>query len=98
MNGSEEKISFELLGERFTVRSDVPKDYFMGLVEYLEKKLQDVKEKLPTLSNVKALIFAALDIADELFRQKESRFDRDALDLIKNLSDSLEAAIDEEEE
>lgn len=98
MNGSEEKISFELLGERFTVRSDVPKDYFMGLVEYLEKKLQDVKEKLPTLSNVKALIFAALDISDELFRQKESKFDRDALDLIKNLSDSLEAAMDEEEE
>jgi cell division protein ZapA (FtsZ GTPase activity inhibitor) len=98
MNGSEEHISFELLGERFTVRSDVPRDYFMGLVEYLEKKLREVKEKLPTLSNVKALIFTALDIADELFRQKENSFDRNALNLIKNLSDSLEAAIEEEEE
>jgi len=80
------------------VRSDVPRDYFMGLVEYLEKKLREVKEKLPTLSNVKALIFTALDIADELFRQKENSFDRNALNLIKNLSDSLEAAIEEEEE
>ena len=97
MKGSDEHISFELLGEKFTIRSDVPKDYFLDLVEYLEKKLEDVKQKLPTLSNIKALIFAALDIADELFRQKGSTFDRDALDLIKNLSDSLEAAIEEDE-
>jgi cell division protein ZapA (FtsZ GTPase activity inhibitor) len=97
MNGSGERISFELLGEQFTVRSDVPKDYFLGLVEYIEKKLRTVHEKLPTLSNVKALIFASLDIADELFRQKENSMDREALNLIKNLSDSLEAAIEEEE-
>lgn len=97
MNGSGDHISFELLGEKFTIRSDVPKDYFLNLVEYLEKKLGDVREKLPTLSNVKALIFAALDITDELFREKGNAIDRDALDLIKNLSDSLEAAIEEDE-
>jgi len=97
MNGSEDRISFELLGEKFTVRSDVPKDYFLGLVEYLDKKLRAVNEKLPTLSNVKALIFASLDILDELFREKESSMDREALDLIKNLSDSLEAAMDDED-
>jgi len=97
MNGSGDHISFELVGEKFTIRSDVPKDYFLNLVEYLEKKLEDVKQKLPTLSNAKALIFAALDITDELFRQQGNAIDRDALDLIKNLSESLEAAIEEDE-
>ncbi|UCB47389.1 MAG: cell division protein ZapA [Spirochaetota bacterium] len=98
MKNSEEKISFKLLGENFTVKSDVSKDYFLSLVEYLEKKLEEVKEKLPNLSNVKVVIFAALDIADELFRKKESTLDRDALKLITELSESLEAAIEEEEE
>ena len=98
MKSSEEKISFTLLGENFTVKSDVSKDYFLSLVEYLEKKLQDVKEKLPNLSNIKVVIFAALDIADELFRKQDSSLDRDALKLITELSESLEAAIEEEEE
>ena len=96
MNGPAEHISFELLGEKFTIRSDVSKTYFLELVNYLESKLEDVKQKLPTLSNVKALIFAALDIADELFRQKGSGIDSDALGLIKDLSESLEAAMEEE--
>ena len=98
MKNSEEKISFKLLGENFTVKSDVSKEYFLSLIEYLEKKLEEVKEKLPNLSNIKVVIFAALDIADELFRKKESSLDRDALKLITELSESLEAAIEEEEE
>ena len=97
MKSSEEHISFKLLGENFTVKSDVPKKYFLSLVEYLEKKLQEVKEKLPNLSNIKVVIFAALDIADELFRKKESSLDKDALKLITELSESLEAAIEKEE-
>jgi cell division protein ZapA (FtsZ GTPase activity inhibitor) len=97
MKSTEEHISFKLLGENFTVKSDVPREYFLGLVEYLDKKLHEVKEKLPNLSNIKVVIFAALDIADELFRKKESPLDKDALKLITELSESLEAAIEEEQ-
>jgi cell division protein ZapA (FtsZ GTPase activity inhibitor) len=96
MKSTEEHISFKLLGENFTVKSDVPREYFLSLVEYLDKKLREVKEKLPNLSNIKVVIFAALDIADELFRKKESHLDKDALKLITELSESLEAAIEEE--
>jgi len=97
MKSSDDYISFKLLEENFTIKSDVPKDYFLSLVKYLDKKLKDVKKKLPNLTNMKVLILAALDIGDELFRERESTFDKDAIKLISDLSESLASAIEEEE-
>ena len=97
MKSSDDYISFKLLEENFTIKSDVPKDYFLSLVKYLDKKLKDVKKKIPNLTNMKVLILAALDIADELFRERESTFDKDAIKLISDLSESLASVIEEEE-
>ncbi len=96
MESSDDYISFKLLEENFTIKSDVPKDYFLSLVKYLDKKLKDVKKKLPNLTNIKVLILTALDISDELFKERESTFDKDAIKLISDLSESLASAIEEE--
>lgn len=96
MLDSDERINFELLGEYFTIRSDVPEDYFMKLVHYIQSKVDSVKKESPSLSHIKALIFASLDMADELFKTKEGLLNEDAVKIISDLSSSLASAIEEE--
>jgi cell division protein ZapA (FtsZ GTPase activity inhibitor) len=97
MEEAGDQISFELLGERFTVKSDVPKNYFLKLVKELDGKIQEIRSNFPTLSNVKAVILAALNYADELAQKNEKPMDNEALELITDLSESLASAIEEED-
>ncbi len=93
----EEYITFQVLNERFTIKTDVEKEYLLSLAGYLEKKIQIIKEKIPTLSNIKAVIFAALDIIDELNKEKKKKFDEESVKILSDLSDSLAAVIEEQE-
>jgi cell division protein ZapA (FtsZ GTPase activity inhibitor) len=92
---SDEPITFEILGERFTIKSDVPGEYFLDLVEKLNAKVKDIKTKHPSLNNFKILTFAALDLADEL-SQGERRSRQEEVERIAMLSDTLASAIEEE--
>jgi len=96
MQEPDECIKFELLGERFTIKSDVPEDYFLTLVNNLKTKIQDLKSKFPNLSNIKLVIFAALDYADELSKSKGNMADNEAIQRISNLSESLASILEEE--
>ena len=89
-------INFEILGEQFTVKSDVPEDYFLSLVNSLKTKLSDLKSKFPNLSNVKLVIFAALDYADELSKASSNMDEKEVIQRISTLSESLGAILDEE--
>jgi cell division protein ZapA (FtsZ GTPase activity inhibitor) len=92
---SDQPITFEILGERFTIKADVPGEYFLDLVHMLNAKVKELKSKHPSLSNFKVLAFAALDLADEL-SQKEKKSLQEEVERITMLSDTLASAIEEE--
>lgn len=96
MQESDKCINFELLGEQFTIKSDVPEDYFLTLVYNLKTKIQDLKSKFPNLSNIKLVIFAALDYADELSQSTGSMPDKEVVKRISSLSESLASILEEE--
>ncbi len=96
MQGSDEYIRFELLGESFTIKSDVSEKYFLSLVKKLEEKINEMKVKFPNLSNVKIALFAALDFADEMSQLGNNTLDKDAIKALSDLSDSLASAIQED--
>jgi len=100
MDDLEKYISFTLLGEKFTIKSDVPKEYFLKLVDFFERRNTEIKTKLPNLSNLRLAILSALDIIDELFRvnnnMKENTLDKSTAKLIYDLSESLASVIDED--
>jgi cell division protein ZapA (FtsZ GTPase activity inhibitor) len=91
-------ISFEVLGERFTIRSDVDRQYFMGLVDSLKHRVEDVQKRFPKLNPLKALILAAINISDEMEKQKKNVMDKREVELIQHLSQSLASAVDQDEE
>jgi cell division protein ZapA (FtsZ GTPase activity inhibitor) len=96
MQEPDECINFEILGEHFTIKSDVPEEYFLTLVNNLKEKVNDLKSKFPNLSNIKLVIFAALDYADELSQSSSNIEEKEAIQRISNLSESLASILEEE--
>ena len=91
----DQPIQFEVLNERFTIKSKVSKEYYLHLVDYLNEKIRKIRERLPNLSNNKLVTFAALDIADECMKAKNSGLNEKEAQLLSELSDSLASAMDE---
>ena len=95
MKADDKVITFEILDERFTIKADVSKDYYRRLVDYLDKKINNIKNKVPNLSKIKILTFAALDIVDELIKLKNTSLGKDEVEKLNKLSDSLASVIDD---
>jgi cell division protein ZapA len=62
-----------ILGQKYTIKGDAPEEYIRELASYVDKKLKEVYTSSPNIAPVKATILAALDIADELFKQKNQQ-------------------------
>ncbi len=73
------RIELTLLGQNLTLRTEAPSDYVRSLAHYLEKRVETLR-RAGVQDTGKALILAALDVTDELFRAREDR-ERQAGDL-----------------
>jgi cell division protein ZapA (FtsZ GTPase activity inhibitor) len=64
------RVEISLLGQTLTVRTEAPAEYIRSLAKYLEDRVATMKRGGIRDGNA-ALILAALDIADELFRARD---------------------------
>ena len=85
-------VSVNIVGQRLVVKSDAPDAYIRTLAEFVEKKTREVRGDRST-PVVSAVALAALNIADDLFRERAGRSalrkkvrerSRKILDLLKN--------------
>jgi cell division protein ZapA (FtsZ GTPase activity inhibitor) len=75
------RIEFTLLGQTLSLRTTESRDYILSLAKYIEERVTTLKRsgmKDPTT----ALVLAALDITDELFKAREEG-SRDPADVDK---------------
>ncbi len=63
-------VKLELLGRRFTVRSDDDDEYIQSLVGFVNDKLTEIREATGRIDADSIALLAALDIADALFRER----------------------------
>lgn len=92
------KISVSILGRTYDVEV-APGDELLifSLAEYVEQKLNEAQRDTGIVDTQKLAILTALNIADELFRLKNSRennsgiMDKKADELIKMLDDAISA-------
>jgi cell division protein ZapA (FtsZ GTPase activity inhibitor) len=78
------RIEFTLLGQTLSLRTTESRDYILSLAKYIEERVTTLKRsgmKDPTT----ALVLAALDITDELFKAREEG-SRDPADVGRRLS------------
>ena len=65
-----QRVELEVLGQTLTIRTEVSADYVRSLAQYLEDRVATMRKGGVRDPNA-ALILAALDIADELFRARD---------------------------
>jgi cell division protein ZapA (FtsZ GTPase activity inhibitor) len=70
------RVELTVLGQTLTVRTEASADYVRALAKYLEERVATIKRG-GVRDAATALILAALDITDELFRARDDSSRRD---------------------
>lgn len=86
-------VDVEIMGQKFTIRSDAEEGYILKVAEYVDGKIDEAVKKSRPLGRTNLAMLAALNIADEYHRLKE-RHDA-VLDRLNHLSKRLSMTLEE---
>lgn len=62
-----------IVGEEYTIRSDVPPEHTRAIAAHVDAAIRKVLESPAITDPGKAAILAAMSITDELFREREAQ-------------------------
>jgi len=68
--------SVTIFGSEYKIRGADP-DYIQVVAAYVDGKMRELEQRLPAGSHTKLAILTSLNIADELFRERDERTRRD---------------------
>jgi cell division protein ZapA (FtsZ GTPase activity inhibitor) len=95
------RLQINVLGTSFTIRADEDEAYMKRILWYLERKIEETKERTPIADPVKISILTSFYIIDELLREKtrdgreavlpaeSDEMERIALRLISEIDDAI---------
>ena len=86
-------VSVEIHGLRYPIRSTLDPSYVAHLAAYVDAKIQAAAEESPTSESVKVAVVAALNIADDYFRLRET--EPGVSGEIKRRAEEIERLVDE---
>ncbi len=73
MNQQGNIIKVTIYGTEYPIRGETDAEYIKKVAEYVDQKMYEVERSSSAKSTVKVAILAALNIADELFREREEK-------------------------
>jgi cell division protein ZapA len=65
-------VPVEIDGQRYPIRTGLEPEYVARLAAYVDAKMRVAGESTPTSDAVRLAVLAALNIADELFRCRDT--------------------------
>ena len=72
MADSDRVVSVEICGQRYPIRSTLDAEYVSRLAGYVDEKIRAAGEATSSGDGQRLAVLAALNIADELFRCRET--------------------------
>ncbi len=87
MNGRKHAVKVTIVGEEYTVRSELDPEYTRQVAAYVDGAIRRVLQAGPMVETHKAAILAALAITDELFEARKNQQDMAAR--IAQMTESL---------
>jgi cell division protein ZapA len=72
MSDSGRVIPVEIFGQRYPIRTTLDPDYVSRLASYVDEKMRAAGDATPSGDPLRLAVLAALNVADELFRCRES--------------------------
>jgi cell division protein ZapA len=71
--GKERLVDIKVFGQTYTVRTDTEEAYIQEVATYVNEKMEEVLKKTKSVSTLNVAILTALNIADDLLKEKERR-------------------------
>lgn len=90
---SKRSMSLELFGQSFTVVSDNDEQRIRDIVDFVNRRLEEIRDSSRRVQTDQIALLAALNIAEELFqeRQKRQKLERQvrdrSLELLNRIDD-----------
>lgn len=80
-------LKINIYGTEYPIKGDVETDteYIKQVAEYVDRKMREIDQTTQGKSSLKVAILAALNITDELFREREEK-----QSLLTNMADKIE--------
>jgi cell division protein ZapA len=70
-------VPVEIHGQRYPIRSVLDPEYVARLAMYVDEKMRAAADSTPTGDSLRLAVLAALNIADELFRCRDTTRQKD---------------------
>jgi cell division protein ZapA len=87
-------LDVEILGQKFTISSDAEEGYMLKVAGYVDEKMQELLHSTKTVTKSNIAMLAALNIADEYHRLKDTH--EAILSRLSQLSKKLSTTLTEE--
>ncbi len=70
---NERLIEIKVLGQTYTVKTDSDEAHMQAVAQYVNEKVEEILKKTKSVSSLNVAILAALNIADDLLKEREKR-------------------------
>ena len=70
-----DSVTVTIFGQEYTLRGDADAEYVRKVARFVDERMQDVARNSSMATTAKVAILAAVNIADELFREQKQRHD-----------------------
>ncbi len=87
-------LDVEILGQKFTISSDAEEGYMLKVAGYVDGKMQELMQASRPVAKTNVAMLAALNIADEFHRLKDSH--EAILNRLDQLSKKISTTLTEE--
>ncbi|MCC6275235.1 MAG: cell division protein ZapA [Leptospiraceae bacterium] len=67
------KVEARIYGSEYIISGSDSRDYILELTAYVDRKMRELAELSPSLSAQKLAVLSAVNIADELFQEKNNK-------------------------
>jgi cell division protein ZapA len=88
------KVSVNIFGHEYTLRGEADAEYVEKVAGFVDRKMNEVAENSSAMSTTKVAILAAINIADELFRERQKR--HEALAMLDEKTGRIAQLLDQE--
>ncbi len=66
-------VEIKVFGQTFTVKTDSEEAHIQEVARYVNEKIEEILKKTRTVSSLNVAILTALNIADDLLKEREKR-------------------------
>jgi len=85
-------VEVNILGHDYTVKTDAETEYIQEIASYVDKKMSEIVRNTKTVSTLNVAILAALNIADEFFKEMQKR--EELIEEVEHRSEAIVKTID----